>query len=82
MAQITMLDLRKNSEQLLKMLGKKEKVILSYRGRPIATIHPILEEEDSLASTVKSLKKTKRPPKGTKLSNAEIDELVYGVKFR
>lgn len=40
-----MSDLKANPETLLKKLKKKEKVILSFRGKPIATIHPIVEEE-------------------------------------
>ena len=46
MATMTMLDLRKNSDILLEKLKKKEKITLSYRGKPIATIEPIQERVD------------------------------------
>lgn len=83
METITMLDLRTNSELLLKKLKKKEKVILSFRGKPIATIHPILEEaeweEDIFGLQLKSLSKKPKGKKKTKISNSEIDTLVYGI---
>jgi antitoxin (DNA-binding transcriptional repressor) of toxin-antitoxin stability system len=41
-----MLDLRKNSNILLEKLKRKEKILLSFRGKPVATIHPISQESD------------------------------------
>lgn len=79
---ITMLDLRTNSETLLKKLKKKEKVILSFRGKPIATIHPIVEEEweeDIFYKFLQTMPKNNKSKKKKSISNTEIDSLVYGI---
>jgi antitoxin (DNA-binding transcriptional repressor) of toxin-antitoxin stability system len=82
MTSITMLDLRKNSNILLEKLKRKEKILLSFRGKPVATIHPIAQESDwesdSFLQFINSIPKSngKKP----KLSNEEIDSLVYGIK--
>ena len=80
MTSITMLDLRKNSSLLLEKLKRKEKILLSFRGKPVATIHPISQESDwetdSFLQFINSIPKS--GSKKTKLSNEEIDSLVYG----
>jgi antitoxin (DNA-binding transcriptional repressor) of toxin-antitoxin stability system len=81
MESITMLDLRKNSAVLLKKLKRKEKILLSFRGKPVATIHPILQdidwESDSFLHFLNTIPKTSSKKKH--LSNEEIDSLVYGI---
>lgn len=79
-----MLDLRKNSNLLLKKLQKREKVILSFRGKPVATIHPIIEnsdwENDSFIQFLSTIKTTtSKNKKKRKITNDEIDSLVYGI---
>jgi len=80
MTSITMLELRKNSNVLLEKLKRKEKILLSFRGKPVATIHPISQESDwetdSFLQFINSISKSSS--KKTKLSNEEIDSLVYG----
>ena len=82
MTSITMLDLRKNSNILLEKLKKKEKILLSFRGKPVATIHPISQESDwesdSFLDFFNSIPKSTN--KKSKISNEEIDSLVYGIK--
>ncbi len=82
MTSITMLDLRKNSNVLLEKLKRKEKILLSFRGKPVATIHPISQESDwesdSFLQFINSIPKSTR--KKSKISNEEIDSLVYGIK--
>jgi len=82
MTSITMLDLRKNSNILLEKLKRKEKILLSFRGKPVATIHPISQESDwesdSFLQFINSIPKS--TGKKSKLSNEEIDSLVYGIK--
>ncbi|HMV44759.1 MAG TPA: hypothetical protein PK079_01550 [Leptospiraceae bacterium] len=78
---ITMLDLRKNSTLLLKKLKGKEKILLSFRGKPIATIHPISEESDwetdPFLQFLNSIPES--PKKKTRISNKEIDSIIYGI---
>ena len=81
MTSITMLDLRKNTNILLEKLKRKEKILLSFRGKPVATIHTISQESDwesdSFLQFINSLPKSTK--KKSKLSNEEIDSLVDGI---
>jgi len=83
MTTMTMLDLRKNSDVLLEKLRKKEKITLSYRGKPIATIQPILDKqdwsEDCFVDFIKESSHSKKDLNTTKITNKEIDSLVYGI---
>jgi len=83
MITMTMLYLRKNSDILLEKLKKKEKITLSNRGKPIATIEPIHEEvdwkEDTFVQFIEELKSSPRERIKSKIKNKEIDSLVYGI---
>ncbi|MBK8393825.1 MAG: hypothetical protein IPL26_01060 [Leptospiraceae bacterium] len=65
----------------MEKLKRKEKILLSFRGKPVATIHPISQESDwesdSFLQFINSLPKSTK--KKSKLSNEEIDSLVYGI---
>ena len=83
MTTMTMLDLRKNSDIILEKLKKKEKISLSYRGKPVATIEPIQERvdwrEDTFAQFIEEMKSSPREKIKSKITNKEIDSLVYGI---
>ncbi len=82
MATMTMLDLRKNSDILLEKLKKKEKITLSYRGKPIATIEPIQErvdwKEDTFVQFIEDMNSHK-PPQLPTLDRSNGKMLFQGM---
>ena len=81
MNSMSMLDLRNNSNTLFEKLKGNEQIILSFRGKPVATISPIVQktdwESDSFLKFINSIPKSTN--KKSKISNKEIDDLVYGI---
>ena len=47
MKTVTMLDFRNDAEGILRRVGKGERFVLSYRGRPAARLEPV---EDAVAA--------------------------------
>lgn len=81
MNSMSMLELRNNANTLFEKLKGNEQIILSFRGKPVATISPILQktdwESDSFLKFINSIPKSVN--KKSKISNKEIDSLVYGL---
>jgi antitoxin (DNA-binding transcriptional repressor) of toxin-antitoxin stability system len=83
MINISMLDLRTNSKKLLKELKKKENITLTYRGKAIGTIQPIVEEsdwiEDPLSHFINNLPSSPKKTRKSSITNSEIDSILYGI---
>ncbi len=79
MKHISVLDFRKHSKKILDSAGRGERMIMTYRGKPVLRLEPInnklLPAEDDpfyqLAESGQS--------QGRNMSNDAIDKAVYGI---
>jgi prevent-host-death family protein len=76
MKSVTMLDFRRNAEQVLAKVRNGERLILTHRGKPVARLEPIREEAIDRDDPFYSICELAEP--AGSLSNREIDEIVYG----
>jgi len=77
MKSISMLDLRLHSEKIIAQVRQGQRMILTYRGKPVARLEPIVPtivDGDDPFYSLDALGESS----GKSLSNAEIDEIVYG----
>lgn len=77
MTTVSMLQFRQNSEEVLRRLQRGERIVLTYRGRPVARLEPVrdaLPDPDDPAYRLYE----HADPEGKSLSNREIDETLYG----
>ncbi len=76
MKTVSLLEFRKNARKIIRWARRGQRMIMTYRGKPVCRIEPISDEKPSgddpfyelyrLADTV-----------GKDLSNEEIDRIVY-----
>jgi len=76
MKTISMLDFRRDAEGILAKVKKGERLILTHRGKPVAQLVPIIEEKPGSDDPFYSL--VDLAESGVSLSNAQMDEIVYG----
>lgn len=78
MKTISMLEFRRNSERVIRSARAGERMILTYRGKPLFRLEPCVQLElaagDPFYRLADHADKTAKP-----LSNREIDEVVYGI---
>src|ERR1700690_4020662 len=76
-ATITMLDLREKAEEVVKAVQKGRRMILTYRGRPVMRLQPILadaaEQDDAFYRLSEWGARCRQ-----RLRNEESDAIVYG----
>lgn len=77
MASVSMVQLRQNSEAVLRRLRRGERIVLTYRGRPVARLEPVRDERPDSDDPAYRLYEL-ADPGGDSLTNQEIDEIVYG----
>ncbi len=80
MTTVTMLEFRKNAEQILRRVSKGERFVLSHRGRAAARLEPldqIKAQKDDPFLTIGA--RAIPSPKG-KTCHSQIDRLLYGRK--
>lgn len=78
MKTITMLDFRKNSEQVVNWARQGRSMVMTYRGKPVLRLEPIREVSRSTAEDSFYRLPEMAEKKGGNLSNAEMDRLIYG----
>jgi prevent-host-death family protein len=76
MATVTMLQLRKHADQILRQVQGGQSLVLTYRGKPVARLEPIAEETARSDDPFYTLYRM-ADAQGESLTNQEIDELVY-----
>lgn len=74
MKKISMLELRLNTEKIIKQVQNGQSLILTRRGHPVARIEPIIPETQNPNDPFFHLSGL---GKGTSLSNAEMDGIIY-----
>jgi prevent-host-death family protein len=76
MKRISMVDFRLHAERIITQVQKGQRMILTRRGKPVARLEPIVDETPDRDDPFYSL--TELADRGDSLSNARIDELLYG----
>lgn len=72
-----MLELRRDAERIVRRIQAGERLVLTYRGKPVARIEPVSDataDADDPFYTLDCLADTQ----GSTLSNREMDEILYG----
>lgn len=77
MKTVSMLELRKEAENIIRSIQQGQRLVLTYRGKPVARLEPVREEEvtgdDPFYTLYEQADET-----GDALSNQAMDELIYG----
>jgi len=76
MKQISMVEFRRDAERILAQVQKGQRVILTRRGKPVARLEPLDKGEIGADDPFYALADLAEA--GYTLSNAQIDEAVYG----
>jgi prevent-host-death family protein len=74
---VTMLELRKNAESVIRRVQKGQRIILTYRGKPVARLEPVTTDKPDAADPFYRLADLAQE-RGSNLTNADIDRIVYG----
>lgn len=79
MKTITMLDLRKDTASIINGLARGGRFILTYRGKALARIEPIVDSNDADdEDPIFSLRQSAKASPLGKLDHRKIDEQIYG----
>ena len=78
MLQVTMVDFRRRANEILKRAMRGQRVVLTYRGRPVVRLEPVepagmIREDDPIYGLAAHAEAG-----GGSLTNDQIDEIVYG----
>lgn len=77
MKSVSMLEFRKRADSVLRQVRKGHAFVLTYRGTPVARLEPIPRESIAADDPIYGLADVASDVPGP-LTNAEIDEIVYG----
>ena len=73
-----MLEFRRNAEEVIRRVRRGQRMILTYRGKPVARLEPLSAEAPGADDPFYGLLEL-TTGSGKSLTNAEIDATVYGV---
>lgn len=76
MKQVSMVDFRLDAERIIAQVQRGQSLILTRRGKPVARLEPIRSSELDAEDPFYSLGELAESGGG--LSNAEMDEIIYG----
>jgi antitoxin (DNA-binding transcriptional repressor) of toxin-antitoxin stability system len=76
MKTISLLDFRKNARKIIRWSKQGQRMIMTYRGRPVMRLEPIREEKVTADDPFLQLQGIVTG-KEKSLSNKEIDEILY-----
>jgi prevent-host-death family protein len=77
MKSVSMLDFRLHAEKIIDQVQKGQRLILTRRGKPVARLEPIIAASLGADDPFYRLSE-KADDGGEPLSNAQIDEILYG----
>jgi prevent-host-death family protein len=77
MQTISLLDFRQDAEGILARVQKGQRIILTRRGKPVARLEPIADDAPGTEDPFYRLGELSAAG-GESLSNAQIDDIVYG----
>jgi prevent-host-death family protein len=73
---ISMLEFRKDAEHVVRQIQAGERLILTYRGKPVARLEPMEETRVDVTDPFYSLDRL-ADAEGKSLSNREMDDILY-----
>ena len=71
-----MLEFRKDAEHVVRQVQAGERLILTYRGKPVARLEPMEETTVDVTDPFYSLDRL-ADAEGKSLSNREMDDILY-----
>jgi len=77
MERVSLLEFRHNAEKVIHKVQRGQRLVLTYRGKPVLRLEPIVPRSVRSDDPFYSLPDV-AVPGGRALSNEEIDEIVYG----
>ena len=77
MKTISMLEFRHHAEKVIAQVQKGQRLILTYRGKPVARLEPIAPQAVASDDPFYSLGQL-ADDRGGPLTNEQIDDIVYG----
>lgn len=77
MKTISMLDMRTQSQKIMKELARGEKMTLEYRGKPVAILSPIESTIEHRDDSLRNLGGIAQDGLGS-LDEFSIDDILYG----
>ena len=77
MISVSMVEFRRDAEGVLRRVRRGERLVLTYRGRPVARIEPFTEPATSVGDPIYCLAEL-AADRGKSLTNKEMDAIVYG----
>ena len=79
MKTVTMLEFRKNAENILRRIKKGERFLLSHRGHAAARLEPVTNPANPENDPFLAIGRRATPsPKG-KTRHSDIDRIIYGL---
>lgn len=78
MKTVSMVEFRKNAENIIEQVRKGQRLVLTYRGVAVARLEPFRKESVNSEDPFYALA-TLADAKGESLTNEEMDEVVYGA---
>lgn len=77
MEQISMLDLRRDAEGIIRKIERGARFMLTYRGKPVARLEPVESGAAEASDPFYRLGNLADPSAGP-LTNQQIDDILYG----
>ena len=77
MKRVSMLEFRKNALDVIRQMQKGQRVVLTYRGEPVARLEPLAPQGVSSDDPVFCLAEL-ADAAAEGMSNRDIDQVVYG----
>ena len=78
MKTISMLELRQDAKRIIRQLSRGQRMVLTYRGKPVARPEPLHETTPAVHAPFHQLADL-AVDEGSGLTNKEIDKIVYGL---
>jgi prevent-host-death family protein len=78
MKTVSMLEFRRQANRIIAQVRKGQRILLTYRGKPVARLEPIRNDTVAADDPIYSLCDL-AVAEGESLSNADIDRIVYGL---
>ena len=76
MKTVSLVEFRRDARSVVRRVMKGERMVLTYRGRPVMRLEPFSDETVDPNDPFYSLDRLS-DPKGGSLTNQEMDEIIY-----
>jgi len=77
MKTITMLEFRRNAQAIIKRAIGGQRMLLTYRGKPVVRLEPVVDDESATADDPFYALSDLAAKGGRSLTNTQIDKIVY-----